>query len=143
MNIIADTTLLLRLLIPGGEGYSAAVHDLLENSEEIVIPTAVFCELVVVLREVCQLERPTVIETIEGILNSRKVKACEDEVSAGLQMLKDGGDFAAGVAAYSGRMMASGQAVFATFDQNMMFLLAQQGQAALVPAIINNKEIKS
>jgi len=142
MNIIADTTLLLRLLIPGGEGYSAAVHDLLEKSEEIVIPTAVFCELVVVLREVCQLERATVIETIEGILSSRNVKTCEDEVTAGLQMLKDGGDFAAGVAAYSGRMMASGQAVFATFDQNMMFLLAQQGQAALVPAIIN-KEIKS
>jgi len=48
-------------------------------------------------------------------------------------MLKNGGNFADGVNAYTGRKMSKGRAVFASFDRKAIRLLAKQGIPTLLP----------
>ncbi|GHU26499.1 hypothetical protein AGMMS50256_03860 [Betaproteobacteria bacterium] len=69
------------------------------------------------------------------LLQTSKIVCKEDEVNAGMQMLERSGDFADGVNEYSGRMMAHGASVFATFDKDAVKLLTERGIAAMIPRL--------
>lgn len=131
MNVIADTNVLVRFLVADDEEQCRAAARLLEKAAEIIIPTHVFCELAWVLLSAYKHRPSQVRARIADILNSHKVAARDDEVQAGLRMLDQGGDFADGVNAYCGRIMARGPSTFASFDRQAVRLLTGQGIPAL------------
>jgi len=133
MKIITDTNLLVRFLVRDDEAQFNAVCRLFEKCEEIIIPTHVLCELFWVLSAAYKLRNHEILEKVERLIKSKKVNIQEDEVEAGLHMARGGGDFSDGVNAYSGRMMASGRVVFASFDRQAIRLLTEQGVATLLP----------
>jgi len=133
MKIIADTNFLLRFILLDDETQLATAYRLLEACVELVIPTHVLCEIAWVLRARYKLSREQVLNALDYILTSEGVNVRDDEVEAGLALLRRGGDFADGVNAYSGRMMTTGAAVFASFDRQAVRLLTEQGVAAIIP----------
>jgi len=54
-------------------------------------------------------------------------------IGTNLLMMDDGGDFADGVTAYVGSRMASGPAVFVSFDRQAVKLLTNRGLSAMAP----------
>jgi len=71
---------------------------------------------------------------MEAIKKSNKIVLADDEVEAGLEMLKSGGDFADGVAAYAGKQLSrSNRSSFASFDQTAVKLLVKNGHSAFTP----------
>jgi predicted nucleic-acid-binding protein len=134
VKIIIDTNILIRLLVNDDEKQSKIVANLLRDAESIIIPTHVFCELVWVLSVAYKLKSKSILDSINNLLRGNNVIAKEDEIEAGLRMMELGGDFADGVNAYTGQVMARGQAVFASFDKQAVRLLVDQGLPAIVPA---------
>lgn len=132
MKVIVDTNILARLLVRDHEEQFQLVVKLIGNAAEIIIPTHVVCELVWVLSAAYKFGNDVIAEKIGGILQSANVTVQHDEVAAGLRMLEKGGDFADGVNAYTGHVMARGLSVFASFDKQAVRLLAEQGISALV-----------
>jgi len=133
MNIIADTSILVRFITGDDRAQFDAVCKLFEQCDEIIIPTHVLCELVWVFASAYRFKAHEILATLEKLCKSRKVIVREDEVEAGLRMLRQGGDFADGINAYLGRRMASGTPVFASFERRAVHLLAGQGVAATIP----------
>lgn len=133
MNVIVDTNILVRFLVGDDEKQSESATRLFRQADEIIIPTPVFCELVWVLLSAYKLESAEVLVQIGKILASRKVVARDDEVEAGLRMMEKGGDFADGVNACCGYLMARSPAIFVSFDRQAVRLLAEQGMAAQRP----------
>jgi len=133
MRIIADTNLIIRFLKKDNIAQFNAAFKLFKESEEIIIPTHVFCEICWVLSQCYGLKADALFKEIKLLSESDKVIFAEDEVEAGLLMLKNGGDFADGVNAYTGSKMSKGKAVFATFDRKSIRLLAKQGMPTLLP----------
>jgi len=91
------------------------------------------CELVWVLSGGYRVKPDNILKTIEALLGSPQINVNEDEIEAGLAMMRKGGDFADGVNAYTGRHMSSGNIIFASFDKKAVRLLAAQGIPALIP----------
>jgi len=133
MNIVIDTNILVRFLIADDEIQYNAVFKLFEKSETIVIPTIVLCETIWVLRGY-KIDRQKKIKYMEAIKESNKIVLADDEVEAGLEMLKSGGDFADGVAAYTGKQLSrSNRSSFASFDATAVKLLVKNGHSAFTP----------
>jgi len=135
VKIIADTNVLVRFIVKDDEAQFHAVCRLFEQCDEIIIPTHVFCEFFWVLSGTYKINKNDVLDKMESLLDSDSVTANEDEVTAGLEMARKGGDFADGVNAYAGRRMTStfDKPVFASFDRQAVRLLAAQGVVALIP----------
>jgi len=133
MKIVADTNIIVRFVVDDDIQQMNAVHKLLKNCEEVIIPTHVFCEFFWVLSTVYRVKHSVILGEIELLIKSAKVNFNEDEVEAGLSMMHKGGDFADGVNAYTGRKMGGGKVVFATFDRKAIRLLSEQGIATLLP----------
>jgi len=133
MKVIADTNFLLRFILLDNPQQLAAAYRLLEACVELVIPTHVLCEIAWVLGAKYKLNRARVLSALDYILTSEGVNFRKDEVEAGLELLRRGGDFADGVNAYAGRMMTTGTPVFASFDRQAVRLLTEQGIAAIIP----------
>jgi predicted nucleic-acid-binding protein len=135
VRAIVDTNILVRYVVNAATDklQNDAVAKLLETAIEIIVPTAVFCELVWVLTSVYKLKTEQVQVVIELFLSSEdKITIQEDEVAAGLAMMQRNGDFADGVIAYTGRQMTRENAVFVSFDKKAVRLLAEQGIASMV-----------
>ncbi len=136
MRAIVDTNVLLRFLVKSeaDKVQNEAVAKLFNEADEIIIPTHVFCELVWVLTSLYKLPTEKIQSVIEMLLDSDpKLTIKEDEVTAGLEMMQCGGDFADGVNAYTGRAMTRGQTIFVSFDKKAVCLLSEQGVAAMSP----------
>jgi len=133
MKIVADTNIIVRFVVDDDIKQMNAVHKLFKSCEEIIIPTHVFCEFCWVLSTVYRVKHSVILEEIELLIKSAKVNFNEDEVEAGLSMMRKGGDFADGVNAYTGRKMGGDKVVFATFDRKAMRLLSEQGISTLLP----------
>jgi len=133
MNVIIDTNVLVRFLIADDEIQYNAVIKLFNEASSILIPTIVLCETIWVLRGY-KIERKKKIEYVRFIKDSDKVVLSDDEVEAGLELLKSGGDFVDGVAAYAGQKLSrSKNSVFASFDQKAVKLLTKNGHFAFIP----------
>jgi len=74
-----------------------------------------------------------ILEEIELLIKSAKVNFNEDEIEAGLSMMRKGGDFADGVNAYTGCKMGGDKVAFATFDRKAIRLLFEKGISTLLP----------
>jgi len=133
VNVAIDTNVLIRFILADDEDQYQLTCKLFESAKSITIPTIVLCETVWVLRSY-KIDRKTIVEQIKAISQTANVVIADDEVKAGLDLMASGGDFADGVAAYVGRRLSpGGTAVFASFDQTAVRLLARQGYSAFVP----------
>lgn len=128
MNMIADTNILVRLLMRDDEEQLVKTIKLLDSAEQIVISIQSFCELVWVLYQSYAVSRQDIAFAIEKILEMPKVVADKELVTAGLTMLKAGGDFADAVIAKDGYNL--GGELFVSFDKKAVKRLAAQGYAA-------------
>ena len=134
MNVILDTNILLRYTVGDDAAQAERAERLMHTSQEIVIPTHVFCEYVWTLRSGYKQPAEAIALAIQSIISTDRVVVNDEEVQAGLQMMALGGDFADGVSAYTGSRMASSvKAVFVSFDQKAVRLLNECGLSALVP----------
>ena len=134
MNIIADTNILLRYTVGDDAAQAKIAENLIQTSQEIVIPTHVFCEYVWTLRSGYKQSAEVIALAIQAIAGTERVIVNDEEVQAGLQMMAVGGDFADGVNAYAGFRMAGSGAVFVSFDQKVVRSLNECGLSALVPS---------
>jgi len=134
VNVVIDTNILLRFILADDDEQYKSALGLFDEADSITIPTVVLCETVWVLRSAYKVDRQEIAEQINAMTQSDKIVLADDEVNAGLDLLKAGGDFADGVAAYVGRKMSpNGAAAFASFDQTAVRLLSQHGHSAFVP----------
>lgn len=137
MKIIADTNVILRLLVCGASDEDAkqalVVAELLEKCEAVIFPTHAFCEMVWVMQRGYRFTAAEIVAGIEKVLCIKNLVFHADEVAAGLRMLEKGGDFADGVNACAGRAMAhDSDAAFASFDKEAVKLLGKQGVKTLL-----------
>ena len=139
MKVVVDTNILARLfLVPenaSDEEQRAIAEKVFQQFSNIIIPTHVFCELSWILKNRNKFTKAEVYAGFQHLLNTSKIICREDEVNAGMLMLEKGGDFADGVNEFSGRMMAHGDSVFATFDKDAVKLLTERGIAAIIPQL--------
>ncbi|GHT94131.1 DNA-binding protein [Betaproteobacteria bacterium] len=137
MNIIVDTNILVRFLLTsekGTEQHKIATH-FIDEADEIIVPTHVFCELVWVLVNGCKVKPEIVYTALSDFLQRENLVVREDEVEAGMHFLKQGGDFADGVIAHTGRGMTRGRAVFVSFDRRAVRILTECGITAMIPQL--------
>jgi predicted nucleic-acid-binding protein len=138
MNVVVDTNIIARLLVtPTSEAdkeQRRIVENLFQRFDKVILPTHVFCELAWLLRGRGH-EKSQIYSAFQAILESSKFVCKEEEIEAGMLMLEKGGDFADGVNEYSGRMLAQGASVFATFDKQAAQLLTERGIAAMIPCL--------
>jgi predicted nucleic-acid-binding protein len=137
MRIIVDTNILVRFLVESEKGTEQhkIASQLIDEAEEIIIPTHVVCELVWVLSKGYRLKLAEIYSALSDFLQRDKLVVREDEIEAGMLFLEKGGDFADGVNEYTGRNMAHGRAVFVSFDKLAVKLLAERGISAMIPQI--------
>ena len=105
-----------------------AAARLIESGETIAISSIVLCELVWVLRRAYRLTAEEVADTLLEIISSRDVEFDRPAAEAGVDFLRQGGDFADGIIQYD-----AGRARIrhvATFDRKLAGLL---GDAGVVP----------
>jgi len=134
VNVVIDTNVLIRFILADDDNQYQSAFKLFTDAESITIPTVVLCEMVWVLRGY-KINRKIIAEQIRFLTQTEKIVLADDEVQAGLNLLEFGGDFADGVVAHTGRSLSpDGSAVFASFDQNAVRLLNQQGHLAFVPS---------
>lgn len=137
MNIIIDTNILVRFLLAsekGTEQHKIAAH-FIDEADEIIVPTHVFCEFVWVLVNGYKVKPETVYASLSDFLQREKLVIQEDEIEAGMLFLEQGGDFADGVIAHTGRTMTRRRAVFVSFDKKSVRILTECGIAAMIPQI--------
>lgn len=125
-KITIDTNIILRLLIGDDEQQRIQAEEVLTHADRVFIPTTVFCETVWILLRSYKLSAADVISALEWIMEIENAYLHEDEVMAGLELMRLGGDFADGVNEYCGRKMGSYE--FATFDKKAANLMAKQGK---------------
>ena len=125
-KITVDTNVVLRLLVGDDERQRAQAEEILIHADMVFIPTTVFCEIVWVLLRSYKLSTADVISALEQIIEIENASLHEDEVMAGLELMRLGGDFADGVNEYCGRKMGGYE--FATFDKKAANLMIKQGK---------------
>ncbi|GHU03387.1 DNA-binding protein [Betaproteobacteria bacterium] len=137
MNVIVDTNIIARVFTGVDEDVEQKkiVLKLFKQFDEVIIPTHVFCELTWTLISRYKFQREQVLFALKEFLQISKIVCKEDEVEAGLAMLRKGGDFADGVNEYTGRQMSRGATVFASFDKKAVGLLTERGIPAMIPQL--------
>jgi len=133
MIIVADTNILVRLVMKDDMSQFEAAASIVITATKVVVPTVVFCELAWVLRSSYKHDSVFVGKAIRDILRIDKVIAEDNAILAGLRVLDDGGDFADGVVQYTGSLLADGPSTFVSFDQAAVSRLAARGIAAMIP----------
>ena len=131
MKIAADTNVLARVILEDDARQTEIARAMLAESELVVLPIAVLCELVWVLGRGYRISAADIMRAITQLCDTENVSVDRPLVAAGLAMLQAGGDFADGVIAHEGRML--GAEIFVSFDSNAVKLLTAQGVKALVP----------
>jgi predicted nucleic-acid-binding protein len=132
MKIIADTNVLVRLIMDDDEAQADAARKTMEQAEIVAISPLVLCELAWVLARAYAVPRDEIAGAIRRLMDTRGVAADRPAVDSGLAMLEAGGDFADGVIAHQGRWL--GGETFVSFDRKAVRLLDGAGIAARLPA---------
>lgn len=128
MKIVADTNVLLRLVVDDDDAQSTLAISAMENASVVAISVHVLCELAWVLDRVYALPCRDIADTIRRIIKTNNVVVNWPAVNAGLRVVDAGGDFADGVIAFDGAWL--GGETFLSFDKNAVKLLTAQGLAA-------------
>lgn len=125
MKVIADTNVLLRLILGDNTSQGAAAAVMMQTAEQVFISAHSLCELVWVLRPRPEMTRAEIADVVRALAATRNVAIDRPAVDAGLAMLDAGGDFADGVIAHDGQML--GGDVFVSFDKKAVKRLADLG----------------
>lgn len=126
MKIIADTSLLVRVVVEDNPEQARVAVAFLASAEVVAITLQSFCELVWVLSRQYGAPRDVIAAAIRAFLETENVVTNLPAVEAGLAVMQAGGDFADGVIAYEGNWL--GGEVFASFDKKAVRLLQAQGR---------------
>lgn len=125
MKLIADTNVLVRVLVQDDPAQAQIAQSALAAAELIAIPLPVLCELCWVLKSSSNVDRTEISVAVRTLIASSKVVADHAAIQSGLDMLEAGGDFADGVIAYGGPLL--GGDTLLTFDAKAAKLLEAQG----------------
>jgi predicted nucleic-acid-binding protein len=132
LKVIADTNVLLRVLVPDDPAQQSLAKEALTRAEAVVIGVHALCELTWVMERSYGIHKPDVAAAIRMLMTTRNVVMNRPTVEAGLRMLDAGGDFADGVIAFDGLWL--GGETFVSFDRKAVRLLGEQGQQAALLA---------
>lgn len=130
MNIIADTNVLLRLIVPDDEAQQKLAADALATAEVVAIGAHSLCELAWVMERSYGAERADIAAAIRLLMDTGNVAIDRPMIEAGLKILEAGGDFADGVIAFEGQWL--GGETFVSFDRKAVRLIQRQGGEALL-----------
>ena len=128
MRIIADTSVLVRVIVQDNPRQARTAQNALKQAETIVVSLVSLCELVWALRYHYDYARGDIAAAVRQLLTIRNLEIDLVGANAGLAMLEAGGDFADGVIAYDGLRL--GGETFVSFDRKAVTLLKDQGQSA-------------
>lgn len=126
MKVAIDTNILVRLFVIDDEKQHRQSLEILDQAENIIIPTTVFCETIWVLRRLYQQSNHDIYYKLSYFLTHPKLIYAQAEVEAGFAFMQEGGDFADGVNEYAGSQL--GAESFATFDQKAIKLFKKLGK---------------
>lgn len=128
MKIIADTNVLLRVLVEDDPVQARVAADVLEQADTVAVSLVALCELTWVLHRSYQVSRTDIATAIQQLIETQNVAVNRPAVAAGLAALEAGGDFADGAIAFEGRWL--GGETFVSFDHQAVKQLTAQGYAA-------------
>jgi predicted nucleic-acid-binding protein len=128
MNIIADTNVLLRVVVADDVRQSRAAILAMEQADAVAISQHALCELVWVLDRHYGVSLSNIAATIRQLCDTRNVVVDRPTVEAGLATMEVGADFADGVIAYEGAWL--GGETFVSFDKKAVAAVAKRGQKA-------------
>ena len=131
MKIVADTNVLLRVIVGDNARQSHAALKVMEQADLVAVSLHALCELVWVLHRRYEVSRADIAVAIRQLMNTQNIALNRPAVEAGLLVLDAGGDFADGVIAFEGQWL--GGETFVSFDQKAVALLTAQGQSARLP----------
>ena len=127
MKIVADTNVLLRVIVGDDARQSRAALAAMEQADLVAVSLHALCELVWVLHRRYDVSRADIAAAIRHLMNTQNIVLNRPAVQAGLLVLDAGGDFADGVIAFEGQWL--GGETFVSFDQKAVALLTAQGQS--------------
>jgi predicted nucleic-acid-binding protein len=125
LKITADTNVLVRAAVSDDPEQAKLAAELLRDAEAVAVTLPTLCEFVWVLTRGYGRGPGEVVEAVQRLADSDKVRIDRPAVTAGLAVLEAGGDFADGVIAFEGRKL--GGLVFASFDRKATELIALTG----------------
>jgi len=128
VKIVADTNVLLRIIVGDDARQSQAALTAMEQADLVAVSLHALCELVWVLHRRYDVSRTDIAVVIRHLMNTQNIVLNRPAVEAGLSVLDPGGDFADGVIAFEGQWL--GGETFVSFDQKAVALLTAQGQSA-------------
>ncbi len=128
MKIIADTNVLLRAVVGDDVEQSKVALETLTKASLVAISPQALCELVWVLDRSYGVQRVDIARVVRSLLETSNVVVDRALAQHGLIFLEQGGDFADGVIAFSGRMM--GGEAFVSFDRKAVRIVEAGGNAA-------------
>jgi predicted nucleic-acid-binding protein len=131
VKIVADTNVLLRVIVGDDARQSRAALTAMEQADLVAVSLHALCELVWVLHRRYDVSRGDIAVAIRQLMNTQNIVLNRPAVEAGLSVLDAGGDFADGVIAFEGQWL--GGETFVSFDQKAVALLTAQGQSARLP----------
>ncbi|TAL85006.1 MAG: PIN domain-containing protein [Rhodanobacter sp.] len=130
MKIIADTNVLLRVIVADDASQSEAALAALEQADLVAVSLHALCELVWVLHRSYDVSRADIAVAIRHLVNTQNIVLNRPAVEVGLSVLDSGGDFAEGVIDFEGQWL--GGETFVSFDQKAVALLTAQGRSTLL-----------
>lgn len=131
MKIIADTNILVRVIVEDDPAQSRIAERLLETAPLVAIPTPALCELCWVLSRAYRFGPSEIAQVLRTLTGADNVSIESQIVEAGLAVLDAGGDFADGAIAHAGQWL-DGE-TFVSFDQKAVALLKGQGVKVMLP----------
>lgn len=131
MKLIADTNILLRLVLDDDRTQAAIARDVVEGAELVFVPITALCELVWTLRRGYKRPVADIVDLLADILDTDKFVTDRPAAEAGLSVLRGGGDFADGVIAYQG--FAMGGTALASFDREAVARVSDCVGPAFIP----------
>ena len=130
MKIIADTNLLLRLVVQDNQSQECAAAQALKSAELVAVSIHALCELAWVMERQYRTTKQEVAAALRLIADMSNVVMNRPAVEAGLRLLDAGGDFADGVIAFDGQWL--GGEAFVSFDRKAVQLLQELGSEAVL-----------
>jgi predicted nucleic-acid-binding protein len=131
-SMIADTNVLIRVWARDDVAQADEAEQQFRNADRIYISNAALCEFVWVARQVYKQKRSAIAEAIGWLMSDPRVIADSLAVSAGLEFLGAGGDFANGIIEFEGRRL--GGETFVTFDRQAAALITAKGRKSILLA---------
>jgi predicted nucleic-acid-binding protein len=130
LKITADTNVLVRASVADDPEQAKLAAEMLRDAEIVAVTLPTLCEFIWVLARGYGRTAGELVEAVQRLADSTKVRVDRQAVSAGLAVLEAGGDFADGVIAFEGRKL--GGLVFTSFDRRAVKLITQTGNEAFL-----------